>query len=139
MSIRTFLPLLALSPLVLTQNAMAQDDEALPPLDLTMRIMTDPNAELPEVITQTIELPAPASDQGVESSADGRARTGNDLESREEALERAADARERGQDFGQDMAESAREARENQGRSNPPERPEPPNPPERPGGPPGGG
>ena len=139
MSVRTLLPLLALSQLALTHSATAQDDEALPPLDLTMRIMTDPNAELPDVITQTIELPAPASDQGVANSAEGRARTGNELESREEALERAADARERGKDFGQEMAESAREARENQGRSNPPERPEPPNPPERPGTPPGGG
>lgn len=62
-------------------------------LDVTMDLIEEDEA--PDSAMEPIELPGTASEQGVESSADG--------------LATANEARERGREFGQDTAEEARQ------------------------------
>ena len=96
-------------------------------LDITMTLLPA-NAATPEAMTKSIQLPAAAVAQTQEHSAAGRSK-----ERRTQALEKAAEARERGRDFGQDMATQARDARENRSRGGRPDNPGPPNnPPGRP-------
>jgi hypothetical protein len=122
--------------------------------ELTMTLIPDANANLPEAVTRMIELPESASDEGRANSAGGL-ETANDARTRRQAgLDTANDAKERGREFGADMAEAAQNNRANAGRGATPERPnfpdlpdsvpdsvpdlpEGPNPPNPPG-PPGG-
>ena len=96
-------------------------------LELTMTLMPA-DAELPEAVTRTIELPPAAAARGVEASEPGRSRADGARGNRQEGQDAAAEARERGREFGEAMAEQARENREDAGRGDPPETP--------PGGPP---
>jgi hypothetical protein len=103
--------------------------------ELTITLITDAQAALPNAVTRTIRLPMPATEQGVTSSAAG--------------VNTAAEARERGAEFGADVAETSRELRESVGRGDfgdsrdgpeavpgtvpeSPELPEAPNPPSPP-------
>lgn len=117
--------------------AMAQEDAETEPvtddLELTMTLLPV-DAEHPEGITRTIELPPAASARGNEASQQGRDTANTALENREAGLETAAEARERGQEFGEEMAEQARENREDAGRGGPPT--DPPGPPDDVPGPP---
>jgi hypothetical protein len=91
-------------------------------LDVTMRIITDPDAKLPEEIVRRITLPPPRSAPPAEEQRDENRSTGPD---------RAEKAREQGRQFGQDIADSAREhAEEARRNANPPGRPDPGAPPE---------
>jgi hypothetical protein len=88
----------------LSSFAFAQDDE------LTMTLLPE-GAELPDAVTKVIELPKNdegeylASEEGVANSAEG--------------LAIANAAREDGRAFGEEMAASARENRENFTRGRP--------------------
>lgn len=111
------------------------DDEAVPEeLELTMTLMPA-NAELPEAVTKTLELPPAAAARGAEASEPGRDRAGDARGSRQEGLDTAAEARERGLELGEAMAEQARENREDAGRGDPPATP-PDGPPDDLPGPP---
>ena len=89
-------------------------------LDVTMRIITDPDAKLPDEIVRRITLPRPAPP--AEDRRD---------EDRSTGLDRAEQAREQGRQFGQDVADSARDhAEEARRNANPPGRPDPGAPPE---------
>jgi hypothetical protein len=103
--------------------AMAQNqtsnDVVITELEVTM-VLIPPDAARPDVITKTIELPAPATPNGGQDNEAS--------ENRQTGLDTAEDARERGREFGQEMAEQARENREDAGRGNAPDEP--------PGGPP---
>jgi len=96
-------------------------------LELTMELLPE-NAIDAQVITRRIELP-PAAEPGsgqrpAELPGPPNAENG-------QGRETAAEARERGRDFGQDVAEQARENRDNAGRGD-----DPPGPPEDLPGPP---
>lgn len=108
---------------VLAPVAAAQapsDDETVPEeLELTMTLMPA-DAELPDAVTKTIELPTAASESGVAASEQGLATANGARQNRQEGFDAAADARERGQEFGEAMAEQARENREDAGRGDPP-------------------
>lgn len=130
--------------------ALAQEPAVEPreDLDVTMRVIVDPNARLPDEIVRRIPLPRaerpPGPPAGAGKSEDkdaGDAPPGRDV---------AAEAREQGREFGKDVAERAREmaeeARRNAGPPDgvpgppvtPPGPPEtPPGPPVPPPGPPG--
>jgi hypothetical protein len=91
-------------------------------LELTMALLPE-NAVDAEVIMSRIELP-PAAGQGAANGQRPDELPG--LENGQgEGLETATEARERGREFGQDVAEQARENRDNAGRGD-----DPPGPPE---------
>jgi hypothetical protein len=110
--------------------AMAQDqkrsDVTITELEVTM-VLIPPDAARPDVITKTIELPAPAA-RSNDKSNKGQDNADEASENQQTGLDTAEDARERGREFGQEMAEQARENREDAGRGNAPDEP--------PGGPP---
>jgi hypothetical protein len=62
-------------------------------LDVTISVVGSPN-DLPAAVTKTIELPAAASDMARDRAAKG--------------LDTANQARERGREFGQSIAEDAK-------------------------------
>jgi hypothetical protein len=110
--------------------ALAQDqkrnDVLITELEVTM-VLIPADAARPDVITKTIELPAPAARRNAESNK-GRDEADDAVDNRQTGLETAEEARERGREFGQEMAEQARDNREDAGRGNAPDEP--------PGGPP---
>jgi hypothetical protein len=111
----------------LAAPASAQE-RALERLEITMELLPA-QAVGPEEITRRIELP-PAANQG--NTGDQPPAELPGLENGNgQGLETATEARERGREFGQDVAEQARENRENAGRGD-----DPPGPPEDPPGPP---
>ena len=127
-------------------DAQGTDEDPGDEGELTITLIPDPEADLPEAVTKTIELPEFASDEGRTNSADGLEIANEARNRRQAGLDTAADARERGAEFGADMAEAAQENRENAGRGSAPDRPDlpdlpdlpdgpnPPNPPGPPGG-----
>lgn len=80
-------------------GVLAQDNED--ELDTTMDVAEE--GEAPDNATEPLALPEDASEQGVESSAEG--------------LETANEAREKGREFGEATAEEAREQGRETGRS----------------------
>jgi hypothetical protein len=115
--------------------ALAEGSDDDDELDATMRLMDDAEAESPESITLKIVLPEHLMEGSVaaEKSAKGHKTANDAISERENGREGAEQARDRASE----MAEGAKENRENHGRSEdrpkPPNRPDPPNP----GGPPG--
>ncbi len=107
-----------------------------PELSLTMRIIEDPDALGADTVTRRLSLPPPKMRERSGRPADGQADDAGDDSPgrgkphslREQAAERAREmaeqARERREDFGRSRAEERR-----------PERPDPPNPPRPPGRP----
>jgi len=133
-----YVAIMASSMLLLSMSlALADDLDDGEELDATMRLMDDAEAVLPDAVTKPIELPEHLRDDPValDKSKNGHqaADAARDNEHRENGLNNAAEARDRAHD----MADGAKENRENHGRSEdrpePPGRPDPPNP----GGPPG--
>jgi hypothetical protein len=119
-------------PAVFAQAPANRSDD----LDVTMRVIVDPNAKVPDEIVRRIQLPKPAqpatpSNKPAEPGAQGK--------------ERASEAREQGRDFGQQTSEEARRRAEEARRNKPPPpgtpgTPGPPRqPPGRPNTPPPGG
>lgn len=102
-------------------------------LELTMTLMPE-GADRPDVITKSIELPPAASSRGAEASEKGRETANGARQNRQAGFDTASEARERGREFGEAMAEQARENREDAGRGNAPD--EPPGPPDDIPGPP---
>ncbi|NHA15510.1 hypothetical protein [Thioalkalivibrio sp. XN279] len=122
--------------------AAAEAPAAPPPLDVTMRVIDNPDAVAPEAITRRIALPPvpPRTETQERGSERERAQAPTGEAERNEI---AQEARERQHEVGQDaadrareMAEQAAEQREEFGRSRAeeirPERPEPPEPPRPP-------
>lgn len=120
-----------------TGDAVPDEEPVSEELELTMKLMPA-GAELPDAVTKTIQLPPAASAQAAEASARGLSTANEAKQNRPDGLDTAADARERGREFGDAMAEQARENREDAGRGNPPTPPsgppdDLPGPPEPPG------
>jgi len=107
--------------LLLTGRATGQEsadaEVEIDDLEVTMTLLPADGAR-PEAITRTITLPPAAERTGADDAADRGA----------EGREIAEEARDRGREFGQEMAEQARENREDAGRGGPPE--DPPGPPD---------
>jgi hypothetical protein len=118
---------LALGPV-----AMAQTPPAKPApsedLDVTMRVIVDPNAKVPDEIVRRIPLPQPKSARAPGTPPDNASKPAG------------SDAREQGREFGQDVAAQARqraeEARRNAGPPGDRGPAQPPGPPADPPGPP---
>jgi hypothetical protein len=126
-----------------TPPASNRDD-----LDVTMRVIVDPDAKVPDEIVRRIPLPKPGQ------PASGTAPPDKSKPDKPAGQQAVPDARESGREFGQQTAEQARqrseEARRNKdppappgnppgappGRPDPPRGPpqNPPGPPPRPGG-----
>lgn len=123
--------------------ASAQPPKGTDNLDVTMTLLPE-SAQSPEPITRHIELP-PAENPSAEKGSSGEQPQKDQsppLEGPGQGADTAAEARERGREFGQDVAEQAQQNRENAGRSGapdaqPPDVPPvvPPNPPNPPGPP----
>lgn len=133
----------ALAPCAMAQTAPpapATSDD----LDVTMRVIVDPNAKVPDEIVRRISLPQPRTDKPPGREGDAPAESSAPATRGEE---RASQAREQGREFGQDVAEQARQRAEearrntrppaNPGPSTPPRNP-PVTPPGPPATPPGG-
>jgi hypothetical protein len=137
-------------PAVAQQKSAPKDD-----LDVTMQIIVDPNAKLPEEVVRRIPLPASrtaASNANASKSSDTKTETGkvrdddkkNDGGSK--GVERAQESRELGREAADNARERAREAqqqREEARNANdkdrdkdkdrgPPDRPQPDRPPRPP-------
>lgn len=102
-------------------------------LDVTMQIIVDPDAKLPDEVIRRIPLPAPKSSERSNAAADGRAAPA----AAEKGRQRAQEAQELGREMADSARERAREAaeqRETARRSIAEERrnPDPPDPPPRP-------
>ncbi len=111
-----FLSVLSLAFLLSAGSAYAQatDENGGDEGELTITLIPDPEADLPEAVTKQISLPLPnASDADNENSADGRAIADGRLVRRQDSLDTATDARNRGSEFGADMAADAQLNREN--------------------------
>ena len=110
-------------------GAWAADDDGA---EATIRLMGAAEAELPDAVTKTIELPdhlrLPEADQvnAVEKSRNALDKADERHDRRDKGLSRADVARE----HGAEMSENAKEVRENQGRSE--DRPDPPDRPDVP-------
>lgn len=135
-----FLGLGILCLLLSASVVLAQDDDAsaTDPAEATIRLMGAAEAELPESVTNEIRLPPAAVENStaVENAERGLQTARENRDRRKTGLSRADEARE----HSAEMAEEAKQNRENRGRfedrPTPPDRPEPPDPP-RPNGPPG--
>lgn len=115
-------------------GAWAADDDG----EATIRLMGTAEAELPGAVTKTISLPDHLTMEGEDQVAAVEKAKGHDKanerlenENRNKGLDQAEAARENGRE----MAEKAKEARENRGRADPPGRPENPGRPDNPGRP----
>jgi hypothetical protein len=134
---------LALGPAALAVAADPPDPPPPPaPLDVTMRVIQDPEAMGPDAVTRRIAMPPPpATVVGEEARVQERVREQSKAPADAgEGNEVAIQARERNREFGEeaaerarDMADDAAERREQLGRSRAEEmRPEPPEPPRPP-------
>jgi len=119
-------------------------------LDVTMRVIVDPNAKVPDEIVHRIPLPKPAQPaSGTAPQSENPDKSDKSDKSSTEpgakGKDHAPDARQQGREFGQQTAEEARQhgedARKNkEPKSNPRGPPNPPpgnppmGPPPRPGG-----
>jgi len=119
--------------LLMSGAAWTQEDET----EVTIRLMGAAEADLPEAAMHSVVLPgemtlntkAVEKAQSIEKAQFGLDTASNPPSNRDEALEKAAEARSKGAE----MSEAAQESRENHGRSE--DRPEPPNQPQDPGPP----
>ena len=123
-----------------TSPAPNRDD-----LDVTMRVIVDPNAKVPDEIVRKIQLPKPATpatssdkknDTG-DSNGNGKSNDGSKpSDPGSQGKGHSPDARGQGREFGQQVSEDAKqrseEARQNHGK--PPDKPPrgPPDPPKPP-------
>jgi len=144
MKLNELITVTGLALLASAQWAQAQDGDADTTGDgeLTMMLITDPEAQLPAAVTNRIELPVSASETGRDNSKDGLETANENRQKAQQGLDIAAEARQRGRE----MSEAAQENRENLVRGNSqenrPNLPDAPNRPENPGppnppGPPG--
>ena len=123
------------------QQTAQQPDPKRDDLDVTMQIIVDPDAKLPDEVVRRIPLPErKPADQSAPRSSSGADDKSKD--NAEQNKERAREAKELGRELGQSAKEKAQEAAEQreqarrsaaeERRRNPPEPPGNPNPPGRP-------
>jgi len=116
-----------------TPPAPARDD-----LDVTMRVIVDPNAKVPDEIVHRISLPKPA--QPASGTSPQSDKSDKPSEPGAKGKDHAPDTQQQGREFGQQTAEEARQhgedARKNKDKEKKPDPRGPPNPP--PGKPPMG-
>lgn len=124
-----FLSALSLVFLLSAGSAYAQDpgedpgDEG----EMTIRLIPDPDTDLPGAVTKPIALPDAASGgEGVMNSAAGLAMAAGRLQRRQDGLDTAAAARADGRAFGAAMVEAAQADRANLSRANASDLPTPP-------------
>ena len=118
--------LLGTAMLFSSSPAWTQEQADEDPTTATIRLMSNAEAELPDAVIKTIKLPdSLAVNSKAVENARGLATANQNRLVGNKGLEQAEEARQRNSD----MAESAQETRENQGRSDD-HRPEPP---DRPG------
>ena len=124
---------LSLALLLIAGSAHAQttDEGAGDVGELTITLIPDPQADLPEAVTKQISLPLlNASNAGNEHSADGRVIADDRLERRQAGLDMAADAQENRENFSRGNAPDLPELPD---LPDLPDGPTPPNPPGPPG------
>jgi hypothetical protein len=123
---------------LLATAASAQTPPAQPgnkgdDLDVTMRVIVDPNAKVPDEIMRRIPLPKPAT---LAPSSDSSNANGKPSDAGSQGQQHGTDAHGQGRDFGQQVADEAKqrseEARRNQ--KPPPGTPGIPGPPRTPPG-----
>ena len=122
---------LVLATFVLASGTVYGQDSDGDEMEATMRLMGNAEAELPDAVIKTIELPEALltkhpDSPAIDASADGHGKAAERHARRDAGLDQADLARDRGAD----MSQKAAEDRENLGRSD--DRPEPP---ENPGAP----
>src|SRR5678815_2219065 len=125
-------------PAVFAQTPPANGDD----LDVTMRVIVDPNAKVPDEIVRRIQLPKPAqpatpsekpNDKGKPADSGKPADKGKPPEPGAQGQQRASEARQQGREFGEQVAEEAKQRSEEARRNKPPKPPGPPRgPPNRP-------
>jgi hypothetical protein len=100
-------------------------------LDVTMRVIVDPNAKVPDEIVHKIPLPKPGQPAGAPPPK------GKPDDPGAKGKSNSAEARDQGREFGQQTADQARQ-RSEEARRNKPDKPDKPpgKPPEPPGRPP---
>ena len=114
-----------------TPPARSDDD-----LDVTMRVIVDPDAKVPDEIVRRIALPKPQQPAtGTAPKSDKPNEQGKPTEPGEKGKERSSEAREQGREFGQQTAEQAKQ-RADEARRNDDKPPKTPGPPNNPPGPP---
>jgi|SRR5688572_1909735 len=122
-----------------TQPARSDDD-----LDVTMRVIVDPDAKVPDEIVRRIALPKPQQPSGTPPPSDKQNekpdKTDDPNKPGEKDKGRPAEPPAQGREFGQQTAEQAKQRADEARRNNdkPPKPPKPPNPPGPPNQPRGG-
>ena len=99
------LAILGWADVALAEDESRQESSRADDLDVTMRVIEDPDAVSPEAITRRISLPAPRRE-------DGRAVSPSSQDTPAEGPETSEMAREEGRKFGAEIAEQAREMAE---------------------------
>ncbi|HEY6123940.1 MAG TPA: hypothetical protein VIV63_04755 [Steroidobacteraceae bacterium] len=125
-------------PAVFAQSPPASNRDEL---DVTMHVIVDPDAKLPDEIVRRIPLPKPAQPAQPATGTD-TTKPGKPSEPGAPGQQRGTDAREKGREFGQQVSEDAKQRSEearNNNKKPPPERPGRPPPPSPPGRPPSPG
>jgi hypothetical protein len=125
---------LVLGPLVVsaqTPPAHAQDD-----LDVTMRVIADPNAKVPDEIVRRIPLPKPAQATPASGKPADKPSPADKPDDKAKGPD-AAKPPEPGRDFGQGVADDAKQRADEAKRAKPDTAGKPPNPPGKPPDPPG--
>jgi len=134
---RLYLPtMLALFvPVAFAQTPPARDSDDL---DVTMRVIVDPNAKVPDEIVRKIQLPKPATTATPSDKANESGKPddkGKPSDPGSQGKSNAPDARGQGREFGQQVSEDAKQRSEEARQGKPPDkppkpdRPEPPKPP----------
>ena len=129
-------PLLVLALAFFSAAAFAQAppagdrDKNTDDLDVTMRVIVDPDAKVPDEIVRRIPLPKPAQ------PASGGTSTNSDTKKSEPEKPKGSDAK--GREFGQQVSEDAKQRSEEARKSKKPPPAKPPGkPPGKPPSPPG--
>jgi len=94
-------------------------------LDVTMHVIVDPDAKVPDEIVRRIQLPKPAQAAPAKEKS---SEPGKPPEPGAAGRERAAEARDKGREFGQQVSEEAKQ-RSEEARRNKNPKPDKPNPP----------
>jgi hypothetical protein len=102
-------------------------------LDVTMHVIVDPDAKVPDEIVRRIQLPKPAQ-PATGAPSTGTTESGKPTEPGAQGQKPAPGASAQGRDFGQQVSEDAKQ-RSEEARNN--KKPKPDKPPGRPPSPPG--
>jgi len=115
MSSKGIIVLALIVPAVFAQSPPARNRDDL---DVTMHVIVDPDAKVPDEIVRRIPLPKPAQPATGASSTNTN-QSGKPSEPGAKGQERANEAREKGREFGKEVSEEAKqrseEARHNKG------------------------